>query len=262
MKLNIVPPRMGIEWVKLGIKTFLKQPMALAGLFFMFMAAMVILSLVPFVGAMAANCLFPVVTVGLMAATQQAAEGKFPMPSLIIHAFRGNQKQVRALLLLGAVFAVSCLAVVAVSSLIDDGKFAERTMQGGNTIDAMQVTPDMAAAIMFVGTGFMILIVAFSQAAALVFWHDAPALKSLFFSVVGCLRNVGAFVVFGLAWMAVISTVSLVVMLVSGLLGGPDAAVVAMFPAAMLLSAMFFTSLFFIFQSSFSTSEITEGPPP
>lgn len=262
MKLNIVPPRTGIEWVKQGIKTFLKQPMALAGLFFMFMAAMIVLSLVPYVGAVAANCLFPVVMVGLMAATQQAVDGKFPMPTLVIHAFRGNQKQVRALLVLGIIFAVSCLAVVAASGLIDDGKFAERTMQGSNTMDAMQVTPDMAAAIMFVGTAFMILIVTFSQAAALVFWHDAPALKSLFFSLVGCLRNGGAFVVFGLAWMAVFAAVSLAVMLVTGLLGGPDAAVVAMFPAGMLLSAMFFTSLFFIFKSTFSASETLEGPIP
>jgi hypothetical protein len=69
-------------------------------------------------------------------------------------------------------------------------------------------------------------------------------------------------VVFGLAWMAVFAVVSLAVMLVTGLLGGPDAAVVAMFPAGMLLSAMFFTSLFFIFKSTFSASETPEGPTP
>jgi len=37
MKLNIVPARTGITWVKLGIQTFFKQPLALAGLFFLWL---------------------------------------------------------------------------------------------------------------------------------------------------------------------------------------------------------------------------------
>ena len=44
MKLNIVPARTGILWVKLGIKTFLKQPLALTGLFFMYMATVLVIS--------------------------------------------------------------------------------------------------------------------------------------------------------------------------------------------------------------------------
>ena len=44
MKLNIVPARTGIEWVKLGVKTFLKQPLALTGLFFMYMAVVLVIS--------------------------------------------------------------------------------------------------------------------------------------------------------------------------------------------------------------------------
>ena len=39
MKLHIVPARTGLEWVRLGIRVFWRQPMALAALFFMTMAA-------------------------------------------------------------------------------------------------------------------------------------------------------------------------------------------------------------------------------
>jgi hypothetical protein len=35
MKLHLVPARTGLAWVKLGMRTFLRQPLALAGLFFM-----------------------------------------------------------------------------------------------------------------------------------------------------------------------------------------------------------------------------------
>ena len=47
MKLNLVPARTGVLWVKLGIRTFFRQPLALAGLFFMFMALMTVASQIP-----------------------------------------------------------------------------------------------------------------------------------------------------------------------------------------------------------------------
>ena len=50
ISLNIVPARTGMAWVKQGIQTFAKQPLALGGLFFMFMALVSLVSMVPFVG--------------------------------------------------------------------------------------------------------------------------------------------------------------------------------------------------------------------
>ena len=44
MRLNIVPARTGWSWIRLGWKTFLRQPLALAGLFFMFMMLASLLS--------------------------------------------------------------------------------------------------------------------------------------------------------------------------------------------------------------------------
>ena len=51
MKLHIVPANRGVQWAKLGMRTFLKQPLALAGLFFMFMAVLSVATLLPFIGA-------------------------------------------------------------------------------------------------------------------------------------------------------------------------------------------------------------------
>ena len=51
MKLNLVPSRSGALWVKQGVATFFKQPLGMAGLFFMFMASMSILSIVPVLGS-------------------------------------------------------------------------------------------------------------------------------------------------------------------------------------------------------------------
>ena len=102
MKLNIVPARTGLLWVKLGIKTFFGQPLAMSGLFFMFMAVLSLASLVPFVGSALALALLPAATLGLMAATQEASKGKFPMPSILISAFRAGQQRKQAMMVLGA----------------------------------------------------------------------------------------------------------------------------------------------------------------
>jgi hypothetical protein len=50
MKFQLVPARTGFVWVRLGIRTFLRQPLALTGLFFMFMAGMTLISQLPLLG--------------------------------------------------------------------------------------------------------------------------------------------------------------------------------------------------------------------
>ena len=98
MKLNVVPARTGILWVKLGIQTFLKQPLALAGLFFMYMAAVIVVSMIPVLGLFIGGLLVPAATLGLMAATAEATKGRFPMPSVLLSAFRAGRQRVRAML--------------------------------------------------------------------------------------------------------------------------------------------------------------------
>ena len=59
MKLNIVPPRTGWIWVRQGIRTFWKQPLAMSGLFFLFMAWVSLASMLPVVGNVLARCCCP-----------------------------------------------------------------------------------------------------------------------------------------------------------------------------------------------------------
>jgi hypothetical protein len=131
MKLNIVPARTGLVWVKLGITTFFRQPLALAGLFFMFMAVMSVATLVPYAGSAFALMLLPAATLGLMAATLEASKGKFPMPAILISAFRAGRQQMRAMLILGVLYAAGFLGIMGISALFDGGKFAQLYLVGG-----------------------------------------------------------------------------------------------------------------------------------
>ena len=92
MKLNIVPAKQGLVWVKQGSRTFWRQPLAFTGLFFLFMAWVSLLSMLPLIGAILALLVLPAATLGLMVATEQASLGKFPMPTVLMVAFRAGQQ--------------------------------------------------------------------------------------------------------------------------------------------------------------------------
>jgi hypothetical protein len=254
MKLNIVPARTGIQWVKSGVITFFRQPLAMAGLFFMFMAVMSVLSFVPVVGSALALALLPAATLGLMAGTREAAAGKFPRPMVLAVALRGSTPQKRAMLALGLMYAACFLAVMALSALLDGGKFASLYLGGGGVTRDMAQDGDFLTALWASMALYLPVSMLFWHAPALVHWHGLAPAKSLFFSFVACLRNAGAFIVYGLVWLAVFLVAGLVVSMLAGLAGGPGLAATLMFPVAMLLAAMFFTSIHFTVQDCFETS--------
>ena len=259
MKLNIVPARTGITWVKLGFKTFLQQPLAMSGLFFMFMALLSVASLLPFVGAALALGLLPAATLGLMAATQEATKGNFPMPSILISAFRAGKQRMKAMATLGAMYAAGFLAIMAVSSLIDGGQFAKLYLVGGKITEELVLQGSFQAAMWVTLALYLPLSLMFWHAPALVHWHGVAPVKSVFFSFMACYKNFGAFSVYGLAWAGVFVLAMLVVGVAAALLGDSAFAGLAMFPIALVFFAMFFTSIYFTFSDSFEATA-TETP--
>ena len=251
MKLQIVPAGQGVQWVKQGMSTFWRQPLALSGLFFMFMAAMSLLSMVPLLGNILALVILPGATLGLMAATKEALTGKFPMPVLLVSGFRAGKQQLQAMLLLGAIYAAGFLLVLGISALADGGKFAQLYLVGGAMSVELLQAPDFQLAVLLSMALYLPLSLLFWHAPALVHWHGVQPVKSLFFSLVACLRNFWAFTLFGLAWMGVFVGMGTAVSLVASLLGSVEVVSVMMFPLAMLMAAMFFTSLYFTFHDCF-----------
>ena len=260
MKLNHVPARTGLTWVKLGFKTYLQQPLAMSGLFFMFMALLSIAAMVPFIGPALTLALLPAATLGLMAATQEATKGKFPMPSILISAFRAGRQRVRAMLTLGALYAAGFLALMGISSLIDGGQFARLFLLGGAaTQDAgmqeiMRQT-DFQVAMWVTLTLYLPLSLLFWHAPALVHWHGVSPVKSLFFSFLACCKNWAALTVYGLAWSGVFAAGMMIVIVIATLIGNIAFASMAMFPLMLLMMALFFTSIYFTFRDSFTDTD-------
>jgi len=251
MKLNVVPAKTGSEWVRQGIRTFWKQPIALSGLFFMFMAIMSVSSLVPVVGSFAALALLPAATLGLMAATREVDLGKFPMPIILAAGFRVGKERKRDMLILGVLYACGFIGVMGLSALVDGGDFAKLYLVGGALDTDTLMKPEFQNAMWLSLLLYIPLSAVFWHAPALVHWHGVPAIKSLFFSTVACLSNWRAFLVFGLMWSFIFLSTALVLMLVSGLVGDASFASLAMLPAMLMLAAMFFCSSYFSFRDCF-----------
>ena len=203
MKLQVVPARTGAQWVRQGIRTFWKQPIALSGLFFMFMALMSICSLLPVIGSFVALMLLPAASLGLMAATREVDLGKFPMPKVLLSGFRTGGEGKRNMLILGLLYALGFVGVMGVSMLLDGGDFAKLYLVGGSLDSDTLMKPEFQNAMWLSLLLYMPLSAVFWHAPALVHWHNVPAIKSLFFSTVACLSNWRAFLVFGLLWSCI-----------------------------------------------------------
>ncbi len=255
MKLQIVPAKQGLVWVKQGIRTFWRQPLAFTGLFFLFMAWVSVLSMVPFIGAALALLVLPAATLGLMVATEQAASGKFPMPTVMLVAFRAGQQRLKAMMLLGGLYALSFLAVMAISALVDGGGFAKVYLANAPITPEVVNDTDFQTAMWLTTIMYVPLSMLFWHAPALVHWHGVPPVKSLFFSAIACWRNLGAFAVYLLAWAGVLVAGAILIVLISSALGGNDLSAAVLMPSALLMAAMFFASVYFSVKDCFELPE-------
>ena len=153
--------------------------------------------------------------------------------------------------MLGALYALGFLALMGISSLIDGGQFAKLYLVGGKITQELVLQGDFQMAMWVTLALYLPLSLLFWHAPALVHWHGVSPAKSLFFSLMACYRNGAALTVYGLAWTGIFVLAMVVVTLIAALLGNPTFAGLAILPVALVMMAMFFTSIYFTFSDSF-----------
>jgi hypothetical protein len=209
------------------------------------------------VGSALALIVLPALTLGMMAATQTASEGKFPMPGVLFVAFKAGPHR-RAMFQLGGLYAAIFMGVMFLSTLADGGTFA-KVYFGGAAMTPEVVTADSFQTALWVSMLFYVpLSMMFWHAPALVHWYGMPAVKSLFFSFVACWRNLKAFVVYVFAWGVVFMLAGVLALLISSLMGNPGLMTATFMPLALMVAAMFFTSMLFSVRDCFSTDVYDE----
>ena len=182
MKLNVVKARQGSTWVRQGIRTFWRQPLALSGLFLLFMALASISSMLPYGGTFLGLMFIPAASLGLMAAAREADLKRFPMPSMLIIGFKQGAAQSKQMVLLGFFYALLFCLVLAMSTLFDNGDFARMYMAGGNLSEEHILNEHFQTAALVSMVLYLPLSSLFWHAPALMHWHAQPLVKSIFFS--------------------------------------------------------------------------------
>jgi len=271
MHLNVVPARTGLAWARKGVRTFWKQPMALTGLFILFLAVLSSTAIVPVIGFLLALVLMPAATLGLMAASRDADAGRKARPAALFAAFRAGPAYARQMLLLGVLYAGSFVVMLGISALFDGGAFAMGYVSGNRSASDMLGDPAVKMAMWATLVLYMPLSMLFWHAPALVYWYRVSPPKSLFFSFVACVRNMGAFTVYALAWAGIFLVGGLAVgifttlLLLTGIVGDSGSAMAGAVAAglvtlsALVLVAMFFNSLYFTFVDCFVHPAPAEG---
>ena len=248
MKLNVVPARTGLLWVRQGVRTFLRQPLAMGGLFFMFMGLVSVLSAIPLLGPALALALVPAATLGLMAASREAEAGRFPMPLMLVTAFRQGPKATQAMLVLGGAYSAAMLVMMLLGALLA----GEPPSGAGGEVTAEAMREALAdSAIGWLLLFYLPVMAAFWHAPALVHWHGVSPGKSVFFSLMACWANKGAMLLFMAGWVGVFAAAGLVLSLLASVQGGGAVLQMVLYPLVLLMAAMFHTSIWFSFRDSF-----------
>ena len=145
----------------------------------------------------------------------------------------------------------------------DDGKLSEliAAKQGQITEETMK-DPAMQEAVrnamgnmLLASILYLPVSILFFHSPALVHWYGVPVVRSLFFSAVAVLRNTGAFFVYFMGWTMVGMTASLVLLMVSGMLGSMAIATAGLLPISLVVASMVMASLWPTFRDCFDTGE-------
>lgn len=256
MKLKTVRARQGLQWVREGWRVFLRQPLGFSALFALAGLAVLILLQLPFVGALLALAVMPPATAGFLLASREAVAGRPVHPGLMIRPLRDPAAR-RALLQLGFVYAAAAIAVVLLAHVLDGGRFVAAVEAAAENKLTRELLDDplLEFGVILRLVLLTALSLLFWHVPALVWWHGLPLPKALFASMVACGRSLGAFVVYALAWFALLVLFVLVTQSLFAVLGLAQAAAQAALPAVMLFSTVFYASLYFSYVDAFEDEE-------
>jgi hypothetical protein len=110
-----VPARNGRLWIRHGFKVFQRQPLALAGLFGLFLFAGFVAMMIPGIGLLLTMATLPLLSLGFMLATHLVLQKKTPTASVFVAPLKLTPERRRSQLLLclgyaGAMLVVGLLA--------------------------------------------------------------------------------------------------------------------------------------------------------
>jgi hypothetical protein len=179
--------RRGIAWLRQSYAMFVRYRLAWIGLLLAYYVSLLAVDALPWIGALLAPMIKPVLSVGFLAAAWTQERGGKPAIGMLLRGFGAN---VRALLPLGIVFVVGISVALGATALVDGGQFLDMLYgappAGDNDAsaaarDIQQTlgTPRVQLAMLFGALCALPTLMALWWAPALVVFHDAGLVAAL-----------------------------------------------------------------------------------
>ena len=256
-----VPAVAGAQWVREGWAVFAKHPLAFCGMFVTFILAAVILLIVPYIGALLLLGGMPLLTLSFMLATRETLAGRSPGPSMLLAPLRSEPKRRNALWVIGALYALATAAILWLSGEVDGGTFNDlQALMGSQDrdparLEALLDDPRLSTGLLLRFGLAGLISIPFWHAPALVYWGGQGVAQALFSSTLAVLRCFGAFSVYMVTWVVMVTGFSLVSGLLLGALGAQTMLASIAIPVGLVFSTVFYASLYFTFRDSFTEAD-------
>jgi hypothetical protein len=252
MQLIEVPAKTGYVWFRQGIWLFRKNPLAFLTVFFTYLIVMTLVSRIPVLGSVLPLALIPGVAVGFMAACRDTIAGKTVFPTILVDGFRSyGGVAARRLIVLGILYILAMAFVFASSALADGGTLFKMMLGSGDVAPQALTTSAIPLALALALGSYVPVTMLFWFAPVLSVWHDLPPAKAMFFSIVSCWRNRGAFIVYAVLWFASAIAISLGLSALMQALGATDYLLAVLMPASIILTTMLYCSFYATYRGCF-----------
>lgn len=195
MHATLLPPRRGWQWLADGFTIFRRNPPVLGLVVVGYWLLLGLAGMLGFPGMVAAALATPALSVGVAVASRRLEARQAVQPGVLFDGFRSALKPQ---LMLGALYFVATLFVLLLVSPLDGGALLLLRLDLMPVAEALSA-PGIHGAVQLAVVLTVPVMFAFWYAPLLVAWHGQPVAKSLFFSVVACVRNWRAFAMYGLA---------------------------------------------------------------
>ena len=186
----------GWEWVGRSHALFAPARLYWLMLIMAYWLITIVLTVVPLIGVIAATLLKPVFAVGFLAAAWAQERGEAPQINRLFAGFRSN---VRALLPLGAVYAVGIAIALLISSAMDGGILMRMVLLGDAPEGNVMQIPGIQSAMVVAALCAVPTLLALWFAPALIVFQDQPTFRALALSLSAAASNLSAVAIYGMS---------------------------------------------------------------
>ena len=210
MNIQSVAGGNGWQWIVAAFGLFKKNPLIWIVLHLVLMLIGVTLSMLPVIGPYLLYLLTPLLLGGIMTAAKDIESGQ---DIEIAQLFRGFRQNTSHLITVGGVYLVGQVVISGVMMTLGGPEFQQALKVGVEGIDPASITPEVASRILtalLAGTAlFVPLAMATWFSPALVILDNQPGFAALGESVRACLRNMQAFLVYGVVSLLLLIVASI-----------------------------------------------------